>query len=79
MSTATGEAPADQAQGIYCHHRQEMVQQLRLHASPESPKRALVIKLASAATGRPVEVAPLSPDMLLWDSIFQCPYCPYVM
>jgi len=74
MSTAAGEAPADQAQGIYCHHRQEMVQQLRLHGSPVSLKRALVINLVGAAAGRPGGVAPLSSDMLLWDSLFQCPH-----
>ena len=74
MSTAAGEAPAVQAQAIYCHHREEMVQQLRLHGSPESLRRALVINLVGAAAGRPGEVDPLSPDTLIWDSLFKCLY-----
>lgn len=69
---AKGEAATSQATPIYSQQRCEMSKAFRQHRKDAriAAKLNLVILdlVNSAAAGRPVEVASLSPDVMVWDT-----------
>ena len=67
-----GELIASQAPPIYICHREQVNRALKLHGSPDSIQRALIITCNGVACGRPSEIATLSPDVLLYDESLSC-------
>ena len=71
-AAAQGDTMSSQASAIYLLHRRDISRALRSHGTQESLQRNCILQINGNAAGRPSEVASLSPDVMVWDPLFEC-------
>jgi len=72
-SIERGEAVMKQASPIYLKHREDISHALRLHGTPDSIRRALIINMNGAAAGRPGEIGIFSTDVCTMEALESSP------
>jgi len=71
---ARNETVAKQAEPVYMYHRRKIAQALRQYDKPDGYKRLAVVQMNGIASGRPGEVAAMTPDVLKYDHNSHVPY-----
>jgi hypothetical protein len=71
---ARNETVAQQAEPVYMYHRRKIAEALRRYDKPDGYKRLAVVQMNGIASGRPGEVAAMTPDVLKYDHNSHVPY-----